>query len=87
MVEGVDSVRCLPAVVLFVHEPAILVCEPLGIVVMLHVLHPRCPRHLAAAVLFQLVVHLAHVTQVLTDALNATKQCSTTVDMRVSRPA
>ena len=90
MVESVDGIRRLAAEVLLLHEPAILVSvrgDPMGVVVMVHVLHPRRSRHLAAAVLFKLVVHLAHVTQVLTDALNATKQCSTAVDMRVSGPA
>ena len=87
MVESVDGVRSLTAIVLLMQEPAILVCDranPMSVVVMVHVLHPRRSRHLATAVLFQLVVYLAHVTQILTDALNATKQCSTAVDMRVS---
>ena len=90
VVESVDGIRCMTAIVLLMHQPAILVrvrANPVGVVVMVHVLHPRRSRHFAAAMLFKLVVHLAHVTQVLTDALNATKQCSTAVDMRVSRPA
>ena len=52
-------------------------CQP---VLVVPILQPS-PPHLIVALLFQLVVHVAHMAEIFSNALDAPEQRSTAVDM------